>query len=72
VTHHLVAGGQSLGFEMIEGGLLVEEAGVGRRDVDLVQLGHALSGSIVINALDHDAKAAHGAPPEPIIKRDTS
>jgi len=72
MTHHLVARGQRLGFEMIESGLLLQKAGVGRRDVNGIQFGHALGDAIVVDALDHDAKAAHGTPPEPIVKRDTS
>jgi hypothetical protein len=69
VPHHLVAGGKRLGLEMIKGRLLLKETSVGCGDLDLVQLGHALGGPVVIDALDHNAKAAHGTPPEPINGR---
>ena len=63
VTHHVVAGGERLGFEMIESALLLEKARVGGGNVDEVQVGHALRFALVVDALDHDPKAAHTVPP---------
>jgi hypothetical protein len=63
VTHHVVARGERLGFEMIESGLLFEEAGVEGGNIDVIQVGHALCFALVIDASDDDLKAGHAVPP---------
>jgi hypothetical protein len=55
VPHHLLAVGQRLGFEVIEGGLLLQGVGIQRRDVNPVQFGHPFGLRLVLDALDHDA-----------------
>ena len=55
VPHHLQALGERLGFEVIEGGLLLEGASVQVWDLDAVQFDHAFGLRLVLDALDHDA-----------------
>jgi len=72
LTHHLVTRGERLGFEVIESGLLLQEAGVRGGNVDVVEVGDAFRSSLVIDASDHDLKAAHEVPPNEPMLRDSS
>jgi hypothetical protein len=55
VPHHRLALGQRLGFEVIEGGLLLKGASIQGWDLNAVQFGHAFGLCLVLNTLDHDA-----------------
>jgi hypothetical protein len=61
VTHHLVALGQGLGFELVESGFLLEASHVGGRDLDLVEIRDLVGLALLdLHALDDDTKAGHG------------
>jgi hypothetical protein len=72
VTHYLMAGGECLCLQVVEGGLLLQEAGVGSGNVDVIEVGHALRSVLVVDTADHDLKAAYGKPPSAIVQRVTS
>jgi hypothetical protein len=59
VSHHLLAAGQGSGFQLIQRGLPLQAAGVEGGNLDGVQFRYPL-GVVVVDPLDHDAKAAHG------------
>jgi hypothetical protein len=63
VAHDLVALGERVGFELVERRVLLEGVGVELRNVNTVQFGDAFGLGVVVDALDHDAQAAHGYPP---------
>jgi len=59
--HHCLALRQCLRFQLIEGGLLLERASVQVGDLNAVQFGYLFRLGVVVDPLDHDAVAAHGA-----------
>jgi len=63
VTHHLLAFGQRLGFQMIQGGLLGKAAGIGDLYLDAVQFGQVIRLVLIVDAADQDRQTAHGTPP---------
>ena len=66
MTHHRVALGQGLGFELIQSGILVQELGVGSGNLNEVEVGDLLGlPRFDVDALDQDAEARHGRPPFP-------
>jgi hypothetical protein len=66
VAHHLMTFGERQGFEVIEGSLLLQRAGIGSVDLNPIEFGQLIGGGVVVAATDQDVVAAHGLPPRAI------
>ena len=63
VTHHLLPFGQRQRFQVVECGLLLQGASIGRGDLDAIEFGQLFGLGVVVTATNQDVVAAHGFPP---------
>ncbi len=60
VAHHLVALGQRLGFQVVEGGFLLQEARVEGGNINAIQFGELVRLGFIVDAADPNRQSAHG------------